>query len=65
MNTTWNVALVKLLGSTGRARWCEYHSGGNDYRCKSLCISNTITVSKHCFLNKFAELINSKNIMSA
>ena len=42
-----------------------YHPGQNDYRCKSLINSKTISVSKKITELFFAGLINSKNIMSA
>ena len=43
----------------------EYHPAENDYRCKSLINSKTISVSKKFSEIIFAGLINSKNIMSA
>ena len=39
----------------------KYHSAENDYRCKSLINSKTISVSKKNTEITFAELINSKN----
>ena len=39
----------------------KYHSAENDYRCKSLINSKTISVSKKITEIFFAGLINSKN----
>ena len=46
-------------------RGFEYHPGQNNYRCKSLINSTTISVSKKVTGTFFAELINSKNNKSA
>ena len=43
----------------------KYHSGKNNYRCKSLINSKTISAGKKITEIIFARLMNSKNIMSA
>ena len=59
--------VVALFASWRCTRACRprNHPGKNNYRCKSLISSKTISVSKKKTEIIFAEVIDSQNIMSA